>query len=60
MQHTPQQGGITCSTGTNATTTITTLTRRDTAAVIYEEVTDLNENKPRHQVAVSDTPIASH
>ena len=58
MQHTPQQGMITCSTGTNATITITT--RRDTAAVIYEEVTDLNGNKPRHQVAISDTPIASH
>ena len=42
----------------NIHSTITT--RRDTAAVIYEEVTDLNGNKPRHQVAVSDTPIASY
>ena len=52
MQHNP------CTTGTNAT--VTTTARGDTAAVTYEEVTGLGGNKPRQQVAVSDTPIGSH
>jgi hypothetical protein len=56
MQHTPQQGTITTSG-----TTVATTTRGDTAAVTYEEVSSLCGNKPRlHQVAVSDTPTASH
>ena len=61
MQHTPQQRTITCTTGTNAT--VTTTAKGDTATqptVTYEEVTGLSGNKPRQQVAVSDTPIASH
>ena len=58
MQPTPQQRTITCTAGTNAT--VTTTTRGDTATVSYEEVTDLSGYKPRQQVAVSDTPIASH
>ena len=53
---TPQQRTITTSTA------VATTARGDAAAVIYEEVTDLGGNKPRLQVAVSDsTPIiASH
>ena len=61
MQHTPQQRTITCTTGTNATVSATA--RGDTPTkptVTYEEVTDLSGNKPKLQVAVSDTPIASH
>ena len=58
MQHNPQQWTITCATGSNAT--VTTTTRGDAAAVTCEEVTSLGGNKPRQQVAVSDTPIASH
>ena len=34
--------------------------RGDAAAATYEEVTGLGGNKPRQQVAVSDTPIANH
>ena len=61
MQHTPQQRTITCPTDTNPT--VTTTAREDTATqptVTYEEVIGLDGNKPRQQVVVSDTPIASH
>ena len=53
---TPQQGTITTSTA------IATTAKGDAAAVVYEEVTDLGGNKPRQQIAVSDTPwpIGSH
>jgi hypothetical protein len=56
MQRTPQQGTITTSG-----TTVATTTREDAAAMTYEEVSDIRGNKPSlHQVAVSDTPTASH
>ena len=51
---TPQQGTITTSTA------VATTASGVAAAIIYEEVTDLGGNKPRQQVAVSDTPIANH
>jgi hypothetical protein len=55
MQHTPQEGTITSSTA------VATTTRGDTAAVTYEEVSNLCGNKPRlHQITVSDIPTASH
>ena len=53
MRHTPQQRTITCTTGTNPT--VTTTVRGDTATVTYEEVTGVGGNKPRQQVAVSDS-----
>ena len=69
MQRTLQQGMITTSTAVSTTTRgdvaaviyeEVSNVRGDAAAVTYEEVTSLGGNKPRLQIVISDTPIASH
>ena len=45
MQHTPQQGMITTSTAVP--------TREDAASVIYEEVSNVHDNKPSTTITAS-------
>ena len=49
MQCTPQQGMITTSTA------VATTAREDAAAVIYEEVSSIHDNKPSTPITASQS-----